>query len=136
MNKAMKALITLSFLAGTIAASAQSTCALTLWAQPDEQGCVKEQFCGIGEVDLLGPELNGEVRSLAIADGYTVNIYQSEDLFGPHMLTLTGPQRIDDLTTLPMLSLRRNWDGAIGSFSIARTENVEPVVAPMVAGMR
>ena len=131
----MKTLITLSLLTGAIAVSAQSTCALTLWAQPAQQGCAKEQFCDAGEVDMLGPELNGEVRSLAVAEGYTVSIYQAEDLFGPHSLTLVGPQRIDDLTTLPMLSLRRNWDGAIGSFSIALTENAEPVIAPMVAGL-
>lgn len=134
---AMKALFALSMLAAATQTCAQSTCALNLWAQPNGNGYVRQQHCDTVTVDLLTADLQDGVRSLQVADGFTVLFYQAENLFGPHILAVTGPRRIDDLATMPMLSLNRNWDNAIASFSITRTDvpDPQPVVPPMVAGL-
>ncbi|MEZ4808255.1 MAG: hypothetical protein R2815_12400 [Flavobacteriales bacterium] len=81
-------------------------------------------------VNRLRPEYIGQVSALDIADGYTVILFDGEDGEGRDQLTITGPQRIEDLKTQVRLHGSGNWDNAIRSLVLFQSNAGIEQIAP------
>lgn len=128
----MKTTLLISLITIAAASNAQESKPLHLWADPQRLGPVQQVVDQPGLVEELRFDLQGRVSSLEVGAGYTVTFYDREQGAGVHSLTLVGPARIDDLEALPMLSLKGNWDDAVGSLQLQRTdagEELPPVLA-------
>ncbi len=113
---------------------AQGDVAVRLWAETRRTGHVQQSFDIPGPVDELRIDLQGEVSSLEIADGYVVTLFDGEDLASVHQLVISGPCIVDDLRYQPMNSLKGNWDGAVSSLLIARSSPL-PALLPVLAAL-
>jgi hypothetical protein len=105
-------------------AAAQEVVPLQLWADQQRLGPVKQTIADTGLVEELRLDLQGEVSSLEVGEGYTVILYDRENGTGVNTLELVGPCQVNDLETLPLLGLRRTWDDAVASVHVRRTRGM------------
>ena len=131
-SNAMKTSITLLLITYSAVASAQKPAVLSLWAEPRQAGHIQQSFTDTGLVEELRIDLQGEVSSVEVAQGFTVTFYDREEGEGPHSLKLSGPCTVEDLEAVPMGALRANWDGAIGSVRIERSR-APAIQSPVLA---
>ncbi len=132
----MKTLLTSLLLLLMATTQAQDSPAVQLWAAANGQGMIHQSIPDAGEVPELRMEVRGKVRSLEVAAGYVAVFHDGEDLDGLNTLEVCGPKRIDDLSTMPMLGLRGNWNGAIASVEVMRMKSddaEEGPIDPMIA---
>lgn len=118
----MKTPFLIATLAIAATAAAQETAPLRLWADQQRLGPVVRTITDTGLVSELPLDLQGDVSSLEVGEGYTVILYDREDGKGVNTLELIGPCRVDDLESLPLLGLRRTWDDTIVSLHLRRTD--------------
>ena len=128
----MKTSITLLLITCSAMASAQKPAVLSLWADARQAGHIHQSFTDTGLVEELRIDLQGEVSSVEVAEGFTITFYDREEGEGLHSLKLSGPCTVEDMKAVPMGALRANWDGAIGSVRIERDQLAVPTT-PVLA---
>lgn len=107
----------------------QEDFALKVWNDSKQLGVNVQTFNDTCSMPELRLGLQNDVSSIEVGPGYTVEFFAREDLGGIHNFTVEGPVTIGDLSTVPMNSVRGNWNDAIASFRIVKSPISEESLA-------